>query len=218
MIYCDAHCHLMPPDVFIRAYDKGLRSFCVNTTRVSEWERVIALKEKVLGIYPCFGIHPWYVNEAPPDWAFQLKEMLRRYPEAMVGEIGLDKTKPYFQKQMEVFEQSLQIASETNRRVHIHCVKAWPELFEILGQYRDISPLFHRFSGDEVIVQKLRLFNAYFSVLNGRMTDIIPDNRLLFESDAPDGLRDPANIPEALQNAGIDANYVYQNWELFMHD
>ncbi len=218
MIYCDAHCHLLPPETFRRASERGVRTFCVNTTRTTEWAQVIALQNQVLGIYPCFGIHPWYVAEAPADWTQQLRDMLRRYPTAMVGEIGLDATRPDMPRQRAIFEQSLQIAAEYNRAVHIHCVRAWPDLFEILGQYREIKPLFHRFSGDEVIIQKLRLFNAYFSVLNGRVIDVIPDNRLLIESDAPDGIRDPARIPDLIADLNLDPAYIAQNWELFIHD
>lgn len=218
MNYCDAHCHLMSPETFYRASDLGVRSFCVNTNRVTEWCQVIDLQSQVVGIYPCFGIHPWYVSEAPIGWDNQLRHMLQKYPNAMIGEIGLDTTHSDMPRQKQIFEQCLQIASDLNRSVHIHCVRAWDDLFEILGNYRGVKPLFHRFSGDEILIQKLRLFNAYFSVLNGRVIPIIPDNRLLIESDAPDGLRDPAAIPNLIDKLGLDPNYILQNWELFIND
>lgn len=218
MNYCDAHCHLMPISTFHKATERGVRSFCVNTTRPEEWQQVIDLQSQVLGIYPCFGIHPWFTDTAYSGWEKQLRDMLHRHPNAMIGEIGLDATRSDMPRQRQIFESCLQIASDCNRSVHIHCVRAWDDLFDILGNYRDVKPLFHRFSGDEVIVQKLRLFNAYFSVLNKRVIDIIPDNRLLVESDAPDGLQDPSNIPDLIEQLGVDANYIAQNWELFIDD
>ncbi len=218
MFYCDAHCHLMPDDVFMKAYDLGVKSFFVNATIPDDWQKIADLNKRVLGIHMCVGVHPWFVDNLPPDWSQRLEQFLKEYPNAMVGEIGLDATRPFYPLQKKVFQTCLEIASRYRRKVHIHCVKAWDDMFEILGQYRDVQALFHRFSGDEVIIQKLRMFNAYFSVLNGRFIDIIPDNRLLLESDAPDGLGDPARIPELAKTLRLDIAYLQQNLELFLYD
>lgn len=218
MIYCDAHCHLMPDDVFLNAHNLGVKTFFVNSTTPDDWLRIVDLGRRVLGVHVCAGVHPWFVDALPPDWNRRLERFLTDYPDAMIGEIGLDTTRPFYPLQKRVFQICLDIASRYRRKVHIHCVKAWDDLFEILGQYRDVQPLFHRFSGDEVIVQKLRLFNAYFSVTNGRVINVIPDNRLLVETDAPDGLKDPACIPELVRSLHLDVNYLQQNLELFLYD
>ena len=57
-----------------------------------------------------------------------------------------------------------------------------------------------------------------FSVTNGRVINVIPDNRLLVETDAPDGLKDPARIPELVRSLHLDVNYLQQNLELFLYD
>ena len=42
---------------------------------------------------PCFGVHPWHAAEVDPaELAFALDEWLTRYPQADVGECGLDAT------------------------------------------------------------------------------------------------------------------------------
>ncbi|MDY6407920.1 MAG: TatD family hydrolase [Pseudomonadota bacterium] len=218
MLYFDAHCHLMEDTVFLNAQKCGVSAFIVNTTHPDEWEQVADLNRRITGIYFCAGVHPWFVNELPTDWELRLSAFLEKYPTAMIGEIGLDRTRPFFDTQRRVFDSCLKLAEKYNRRVHIHCVKAWDDLIEILIQYRGISPLFHRFSGDEFIIQKLKIFNPYFSILNGRYASIIPDNRLLVETDSPDGLKTPSAIPNLVRDLKLDINYLNQTFWEFLHD
>ena len=218
MVYFDAHCHLMDDSVFLRAQEKGIKAFIVNTTGPNEWEKVADLNRRVTGIYFCAGVHPWFVNDLPSNWQNRLCAFLEKYPDAMIGEIGLDKNKPFFEKQIQVFTDILEIAEKYDRKVHIHCVNAWDELIEHLNQYRGIKPLFHRFNGDEVIVQKLKWFNAYFSIINGRYAPIIPDNRLLVETDSPDGLKTPQAIPALVQALHLDNDYLNQTFREFLDE
>ena len=217
MNYFDAHCHLMDDSVFLNAQEKGVRSFIVNTTTPDEWEQVVALHRRITGVYCCFGMHPWFVENINTGWQNRLEMMLKRHPRAMIGEIGLDQTKPLFEKQVKIFQECMEIAARYERQVHIHCVGAWEEMLEILVQYREVKTLFHRFTGDEVLIQKLRLADAYFSVLNGRYLDVIPDNRLLVETDAPSGLRTPLAIPALVQALGLDTDILNLNFQGFIN-
>ena len=218
MIYFDAHCHLMNEDVFLKAQDNDVRFFIVNTTHPNEWERVADLNKRQTGIYFCAGVHPWFISDLPKGWQNDLENFLTRYPNAMIGEIGLDKTKPFFEQQMKVFQDCLDIASRFNRKVHIHCIKAWDEMLSALIQFREVQPLFHRFCGDEYIVNKLRMFNAYFSVLNGRYLSVIRDNRLLVETDSPDGLKNPTAIPELIQKFNLNLDQINENFTRFIYE
>lgn len=218
MLYFDAHCHLMEDDVFLRAQQRGVTSFIVNTTIPKEWEAAADLNKRVTGIYFCAGAHPWFVGELPSDWESQMAVFLEKYPMAMIGEIGLDRTRPFFNQQLSVFEKCLKLAEKYNRKVHIHCVKAWEELIEIMVQYQGLKALFHRFSGDEFTIQKLKIFNPYFSILNGRYAPVIPDNRLLVETDSPDGLKTPSAIPALVAALALDVNYLNQTFRDFLDE
>lgn len=216
MPYFDAHLHLVPDEVILRAVEKNVRTFFVNATSPKDWMPVLEQSNRLLGIYPCFGIHPWYIEETIPFWEQELRNILKDNPIAMVGEIGLDGTRSNMEKQMDIFFRQMQIADEMGRAAHIHCVKAWPQMLEVLGQFKGVKILMHRFSGDEVMVQKLRFMNAYFSVLNANVLPIIPDTRVLVETDAPDGLKNPEEIPDLVDRLRLQPDYIWQNLELFL--
>ena len=216
MAYFDAHLHLVPDDVILRAVTKDVRTFFVNATGPKDWHLVLEQSSRLLGVYPCLGIHPWFIHDVPPLWEQELKKLLKENPIAMIGEIGLDGTRPDMDKQMDIFFHQMKIADEMGRAAHIHCVKAWPQMLEILGQFKGVQILMHRFSGDEVLVQKLRFMNAYFSVMNANVLSVIPDNRVLVETDAPDGLKSPEEIPTLVEKLRLQPDYIWQNLELFL--
>lgn len=216
MAYIDAHMHLVPDEVFLKARQRGVDMFFLNATSQSDWQPVLAVSERILGVYPCLGIHPWYVDTAVGNWEGELINLLRSHPLAMVGEIGLDKGRPNYLLQQDIFRRQLQIAADLNRPVHIHCVKAWDEMLEIIGEFRDVKMLLHRFSGDEILVQKFRMLNAYFSVLNDKVYEVIPDNRLLVESDAPSGLKSPEAVVDLVRALRLDENYLMQTAKDFL--
>ncbi|MBR4927300.1 MAG: TatD family hydrolase [Alphaproteobacteria bacterium] len=216
MPYFDAHLHIVDDDMILRASDKGVRTFFVNAAKMSDWEPVLAQSNRLLGVHPCLGVHPWHLDSATPNWESELRHILKDNPQAMVGEIGLDGMRSDMERQKDFFFRQMVLAEELNRPVHIHCFKAWPEMLEILGQFKGMQILMHRFSGDEVIVQKLRFMNVYFSVLNGKVLDVIPDNRVLVESDAPDGIFTPEAIPALVKKLRLQPDYIWQNLELFL--
>lgn len=217
MAYFDAHLHIIPDEEFLKANDAGVRTFIVNSARQSDWQKVVEIPSRVLGVWTGVGVHPWYINDVTPDWRFQLEDMLRQNPLALVGETGLDAGKSHFEEQERFFIEHLKLAQKYNRQVVIHCVRAWPHMLDILREFKDMKLLFHRFSGDENVVQKLRFMDAYFSVMNDARLDVIPDNRILVESDAPDGLKSPAMIPELVRNLGLNPIVLRRNLEMFLN-
>ena len=56
----------------------------------ADWDKVTELARQYPQITPAYGIHPWYIAQAPENWAEKLENLLQNNPKAMVGECGID--------------------------------------------------------------------------------------------------------------------------------
>lgn len=216
MTYIDAHCHLLKESELMDAQLVGVKKLMVNSAKPEEWKKVLSLKKE--GIIPGVGVHPWYINEASGNWAEEIEKILAENPDLQVGEIGLDKLKPDFSKQKQVFLTQLKLAQKYNRVASIHCVRAWGEMMPLLRDFKkDTRMLFHGFSGDKIVVGFLADSDSYFSVHNGTKIPLIPADKLLIESDAPDGMDSPVALPFLYQQLGVKAEQIEANFERLMN-
>ena len=210
MTYIDAHCHLLKENEFLDAQLVGVEKIMVNSAHLTDWDEIITLKD----IIPSIGIHPWYVGEAEGDWAERMEKMLAENPDLQVGEIGLDKLKPDFAHQKQVFLTQLRLAQKYNRVASIHCVRAWGEMMPLLRPFKkDTRMLFPGFSGDKIVVGFLSDSQSYFSVHSDKKIPLIPEDKLLIESDAPDGMDSPIALPFLYQQFGIKTEQICENFE-----
>lgn len=225
----DAHVHLQSypgallPTVMTRARKAGVGRFGCCGTNPLDWERVIAISRNEPGVEASCGLHPWHVGEpGRDDWLDHLESLLAAYPEAGVGEIGLDSLRPLREVQVKACSDQLDLAASYNRRVSIHCVKAHAEMAERLRAYSGKLPqiLIHAASCSLDIWREYDKLGACITigpaVLSERATRvrelarIVPEDRLLFETDSPDmavngcavadlgGLNSPENLPRII--------------------
>ena len=206
--YCDSHLHLQDAayggdiaGLLDRARAVGVKLMVCNGTSPADWPAVRALAAEHDDIIPCYGVHPWFVDDLPDDWPVLLEQYLS-CSAAAVGEIGLDRWKEPLCDELraEVFTRQLHIANELSRPVIVHCLRAWDQL---LAELKDFKPfehgmLIHAFSGSQEIMKKLVDYNAYFSIAADALRPDreklhqtlrqIPIERLLVETDSPDML------------------------------
>jgi TatD DNase family protein len=209
----DCHLHLQDPrfspdlpDVLRRASAAGVSHFACNGTCESDWPAVAQLAIDHPSIFPCFGLHPWYVNLRSPDWLTKLESFLDAQPSA-VGEIGLDQwIKDRDEPAMEdVFRLQLDLAVKKHRPVTIHCLHAWPWLMKVLRSEKSLPDrlLIHAYGGPVELIDELSAMNAYFSFAGTILDEkrartrsallAVPTDRLLLETDSPD-LNPPAGF------------------------
>ncbi|XP_031260707.1 uncharacterized protein LOC116118891 [Pistacia vera] len=207
----DAHCHLQDPRIFHKApqifettLNSGVLHFAVNGVSEKDWHLVKQMSENYSSVIPCFGLHPWFIQERTPHWFPTLKEFFQASPSAAIGEIGLDKgsrgREIDFVDQVEVFRQQLEFAKELNRPASIHCVRAFGDLLEIM---KSIGPfpagvILHSYLGSAEMVPEFSKLGAYFSFSGflmsmktqkaKKMLKMVSSERILLETDAPDAL------------------------------
>lgn len=207
----DSHCHLQDqrisnvvPKLIRTALDNGVVYFAVNGTSEKDWPVVKEMSDSYSCILPSVGIHPLRVAERTPNWFHTLKDFFEANPCAAVGEIGLDKgtrgKKVDFGEQIEIFQQQLQLAKELKRPASVHCVRAFGDLLPIM---KSLGPfpagvILHSYLGSAEMVPEFAKLGAYFSFSGylmslkeskaKKMLKSVPADRILLETDAPDGL------------------------------
>lgn len=223
----DAHCHLQDPrlegvvsDFLRQARDFGIRRVVVNGTCPADWERVAKLARASDVVLPSFGLHPWKVSDVEAGWQEQLECYLEAFPEAGIGEVGLDRWIMDYdiEAQRAAFEWQVDLARSKGRPVSVHCLKAWGVLLECIERLdmNDVRYLLHSYGGSKELVDALAKKGAYFSIsgyfAQKRKKNLwpalraIPEDRLLIETDAPD-MAGPTEICEYSVSGDAKANH-----------
>jgi TatD DNase family protein len=235
----DAHNHLHDPrldscrdDALGEMQRIGVVAAVVNGTHESDWDGVARLTAATPWLRPSFGLHPWFVAERTAGWFDELRRRLDRHPNAVIGEIGLDRwiEGHDLDLQRDIFTKQLAIAAERNLPAAIHCLKAWGALSEIIRTQPLPSRgiLLHSYGGPEEMIGDFVKYGGYFSFspyfLHARkerqrqVFASIPVERLLVETDAPDmapppernarPISEPKNNSPINHPANLDVSYA----------
>jgi TatD DNase family protein len=218
----DAHNHLQDErlapfleEIVAAVEREGIRAMVVNGSAEADWPAVAALADRYPWVVPSFGYHPWYVKERTADWQANLLRFLDRARGA-VGEIGLDRwVKDHdLALQEELFVWQMGVAAERNLPASIHCLQAWGRLLELLraGPRPARGFVLHSFGGPKEMIAPLAELGAYFSLpgyfalerkVRQRETfRLVPRDRLLIETDAPDQLLPEERTAYPLRDPG----------------
>lgn len=203
----DAHNHLQDPrldpwrrEIMESLETLGMGGSVVNGTSETDWQRVANLAETYSWVRPSFGLHPWHVKGRSKDWAEKLRDWLLRFPDAAVGEVGLDRwiQDPDVPAQLECFRTQLTLAAELDRAVTVHCLRAWGLVEEELRKGPPLTRgfLLHSYGGPEEMIPGFVKLRAYFSLspyfahprkeAQLAVFKAVPLDRLLAETDAPE--------------------------------
>lgn len=203
----DSHCHLHDPafgsdlsTALDAARAVGIGAWAVNGTTPEDWPQVARLAREHRGVIPCFGLHPWFVNDwKDRDWRTPLTDALNA-SNAAIGEIGLDRwiQDHDLDAQTQALRRQLDLARDLARPASLHGLRAWDRL---LSELKRVTPLprgflIHGYGGPADLVPHFLQLGGYISfagsVLDKHRTRAqaalraVPLDRLLVETDAPD--------------------------------
>ncbi len=228
-----------------RARWVGIERMAVKGCSEADWSKVEEIVNRYKNAYIAFGLHPWFIKKRSAQYFQTLEGLLTTYPQASVGEIGIDHALENRDDadQEAVFLAQLEIARKYDRPVTIHCRRAWGRLIELLDDFGELPHgiLIHCFGGSAEVVAELVDRGAYISFSGsitrpnaknaGSAIRAVPDNRILIETDAPDllphgatpGFNEPANLRLVLAKAAelrgvseaVLAKMTFRNAERF---
>ncbi|MEN8256014.1 MAG: TatD family hydrolase, partial [Verrucomicrobiota bacterium] len=203
----DCHNHIqderlfpMLETVMERAHAAGVAKMAVKGCCEADWTKVAEIINKYPDAYMAFGLHPWFIGGRSGQCFQTLEELLTTYPQASVGEIGIDHAieNRNDAEQERVFLTQLEMARKFDRPVTIHCRRAWGRLIELLDQFGELprGMLIHCFGGSAEVATELVKRGACIS-FSGSITrpgnnkagpaiQAVPDDRIFIETDAPD--------------------------------
>lgn len=206
-VLVDSHCHLDFPDfasevdeVVARAGDAGIGLMVTISTKISEFDKVLALTERFPNVYCSVGIHPHEAATEPETDAARLIELAQHPKVVGIGETGLD----YFyehsprEPQQRCFRTHIAAARETGLPLIVHTREAEDDTARILSEEMGkgaFTGLLHCFTSSEKLAAHALGLGFYIS-LSGILTfkgaaDLqvtatkVPMDRLLVETDAP---------------------------------
>jgi TatD DNase family protein len=206
-MFTDSHCHLNykgliedQAAVLARAEAAGVSTMLNISTRESEWDAIIATAESAPNIWASIGIHPHEADAHPDVDTAKLIAKAAHARVIAIGETGLDYYYDHSDRdrQRDSFRAHIAASRETGLPLIVHTRDAEEDTAEILtdeigkGAYPGVI---HCFTAGQSFADTALSLGFYISI-SGIVTfknakdlqataAIIPEDRLLIETDAP---------------------------------
>jgi TatD DNase family protein len=203
----DSHCHLDFADfsgeidaVLSRAAEQGVRRMVTICTKVTEFDRVLALAEAYDVLSCTVGIHPHEADKQPAVDVAKLVNLAKHPKVVGIGEAGLDYyyDKSDRQQQQSVFETHIEASRESGLPLVVHSREADQDTVRLLqagAAKGGLTGVIHCFTSTQYLADAALELGFYIS-LSGIVTfknaealrvvaRTVPQDRLLVETDSP---------------------------------
>ncbi|MBN1446762.1 MAG: TatD family hydrolase [Bacteroidetes bacterium] len=204
-VFIDTHCHLFWPDfaedlpqVIARARAAGVWRMIIPATDFVTFHQAVRIAEHDEDVFLAVGIHPHDAGMAGAGFVEELHALARHPRVVAIGEIGLDYHYDFCSPavQQRVLHRQLEAAKELHLPVILHNRESDEDLLAVVREHQNgsLRGQFHCFSSDAAYA--LRVLESGFHIsFTGNVTfkrstldpvlSLVPDNRLLLETDAP---------------------------------
>jgi TatD DNase family protein len=202
----DSHVHLDDEQfrsdlegVFARAREQRItRMLTIGTgDGPPKLDCAVEIASRFPGVSATVGVHPHEASKVDAGTFDQLRGLLREPSVVALGEIGLDYHYDLSPReaQREVFAEQMRIAREAKKPIIIHTREAWADTVELIRREWRGPGIVHCFTGDEQQAREaldLGFLLAFGGMVTFKTAEairqaaaIVPDDRLLVETDAP---------------------------------
>ncbi|SFV67017.1 Putative deoxyribonuclease YcfH [hydrothermal vent metagenome] len=216
----DSHCHL-DFEIFDKDLDKIINQnkvskFIIPAISINNFTKIKKITKTYPQCYGAYGLHPWMIEQHHEEDIIILDNFLNKNTSVAVGEIGIDlfnQFKGSKEKQQWFFIKQLELAQKYKLPIIIHSRKSVDLIYEILKDFKDITGVFHGYSGSLQQAENLITRGFYLgvgSILTYPNTKIrqviqqIPLEKIILETDAPshspNGIKTNHNEPKYLKN------------------
>lgn len=184
-----------------RAADAGVTTMIVTGSSDASNVRAAELADACPGIlYSTAGVHPHHASDYTDESDALIRSLVNKDVVVAVGECGLDYFRNFSPReaQLEAFRRQLQIARDTGMPVFLHQRDAHDDFVEVLDEFLpDLSrAVAHCFTGEGESLREYLAMGLYIGITGwicderrGKhlhdIVDVIPDDKLLIETDAP---------------------------------
>jgi TatD DNase family protein len=188
-------------DVIRHARDVGVTRLVVTGSSDESNVRALELANDYSGmLYSTAGVHPHHASDYTDDSDALIRRLTAEPRCVAVGECGLDYFRNFSPReaQLDAFERQLAIAEETGLPVFLHQRDAHDDFVEVLESRlpRLSRAVAHCFTGEGESLREYLAMGLYIGITGwicderrGRhlhdIVSIIPDDRLMIETDAP---------------------------------
>jgi len=196
----DAHAHIDRYAERLKEAIEQINTHHISTLAVSmdipSYLKTIEIARMSPYINPTFGIHPWEAGRYYNNLEV-MDQYLMQTP--LIGEAGLDfhfiEDTDQYPRQRTVFEYQCEWAKRLGKPMNLHTKGAEEEVLSTLRNFNIKSSIIHWYSGPKKLIESYLSAGSYFTVgvavLTSpeiqEITEIIPNDRLLLETDNPDG-------------------------------
>ena len=201
----DTHCHLHDQEFFDaeqaeemleRANKAGVKKIiCIGTSH----EDSLAARDfdsSHENVYWTYGVHPENAPGFEPSFSSAVYASRKRVSTTIgklvaIGEVGLDYHYPGYDraKQIQLFEQMLQLATDNDLPVSFHVREAYADFFPVVANFPKIRGVVHSFTDSKKVLKRILSETEFFIGVNGLSTystlPTPPLERILLETDAP---------------------------------
>ena len=203
----DTHAHLDQADfdadrgdVIARARAAGVENVISIGTTAATSAVCVRLAADFAGVYAAVGMQPNYIAEAEPgDWD-RIVALAGEPGVVAIGETGLDRHWDFtpFEVQQDYFDRHIRLAEERRLPFVVHMRDCDDDILAMLRDAHNRGPLvgvMHSFTGSRAMAAEclaMGLYVSFAGMVTYKKSDelraiaaIVPDDRILLETDAP---------------------------------